>query len=237
MITIKIANIPIGIEHKYERMAAFACDYLAEDVPQFIVSISDEDIAAERARTDSDFPDDYIETIAVYRKIAEQLPRYDAFLFHGSVIDVGGDAYIITANSGVGKTTHTGLWLSEFPDAKILNGDKPIIRIIDGVAYAFGTPWCGKEGYGENGIALVRGFAFLERAEQNRAYPIKPEDAVVRFMSQIYRPKGEREMLSKTLLLANRVIKSAVLVHLECNMQPEAAHVCRKALCEDNKDV
>lgn len=230
MIKIKIADLVIGIDNKYERMAAFARDYLCDDEPIFTVSASEEDIEYERSLGLVGFADDYLESIAVYRKIAEILPQYDAFLFHGSVITVGGGAYVITANSGVGKTTHTRLWIEEFPDAEVLNGDKPIIRIIDGIPYACGTPWRGKENYGKNAMQKVRGFAFLERGEENKAYQISPESAVIRFMSQVYLPKSSRAALSKTLVLANKVISAARLVHLECNMQPEAAHVCRGAL-------
>ncbi len=234
MITIEIAGLVIGLDNRYSYMEMIAQDYLSDKEPMFVVCASDEDIANERANGIVGFDDAYVEAIALYRKISEILPSYDAFLFHGVAIELNGGAYIITADSGVGKTTHTRLWLSEFSDVDIINGDKPIIRIIDGVVYAFGTPWNGKERYGKNSMAQVKGFVFLERAEKNRAYPILPEDAVIRFMSQIYKSRTSKLGLTKTLILANKVIKSARLVHLECNMDPESAHVCRRALTEND---
>ena len=103
---------------------------------------------------------------------------------------------------------------------------------MDGKAYACGTPWKGKESYGKNEILPVSGMAFLARADKNRAYGIPTNEAVTRFMSQIYLPKQSRAMLLKTMQLADKVIKGVRLVHLECNMEPEAAHVCRAALTE-----
>ncbi len=235
MVKIKIAGLPIGIDNRYRSIEIAAKDYMTDEDPIFSVSVSDDDIEREKEMTDSSYSPSYCESVIAYRKIAERLPEYDAFLFHGSVIMLHGKAYIITAKSGVGKTTHTRLWLSEFSgEAEILNGDKPTIRVIDGVPYACGTPWKGKEDYGVNKMCPVAGFAFLTRGEVNRAKVITSDDAVLRFMSQIYLPKKSTAMLAKTMLLADKVLKNMRLVLLECNMDPEAAHVARAALTEND---
>ncbi len=237
MITIKIAELPIGIDNKYKYIEELSKDYLTDEEPVFTVKVSPEDIEEEREFAKLDASDEYYERIVIYRHIAEQLPDYDAFLFHGSVIELDGKAYIFTANSGVGKTTHTRLWLSEFgEEVSIINGDKPIIRIIDGVPYACGTPWQGKENYGKNAIRPVAGIAFLSRGEENKAYPIKPEAAVVKFMSQIYLPKTSTDFLRKTLKLADKMLKSVTLVDLSCNMNSDAPHICRAALIGENPE-
>ena len=230
MIKIEIAGLAVGIENRYSHIVRKARDYITEREADFTVSVSEDEIDREMKDSGTNFERGYYEGIISYRKIAEILPRYDAILFHGSVILVNGLAYIITANSGVGKTTHTRLWMSEFSDVKILNGDKPIVRFFDGVPYACGTPWQGKEGFGENIRAKLSAIAFLKRGEANVAKQIEPSDAVVRFMSQIYLPKKSAMALTKTMMLADKLIKNTRLVELECNMQPEAAHVCRAEL-------
>lgn len=234
MINIKIAGLTVEIDNKYPNIEYSAVDYLTDGKADFSVSASKEDLEAERALAEEDFPDAYCESIALYRQIAEKIPEYDGFLFHGSVIDFKNKAYVITAHSGVGKTTHTGLWLSEFGDeVSVINGDKPIIRFIDGIPYACGTPWMGKEGYGKNDMKELGGFVFLSRGEKNKAMEISEADAVMRFMSQLYLPKKSKMNLLKTMQLADKVIKSAKLIHLECNTDKEAAHVCRAAIEND----
>ena len=137
MITIKVAGLAIGIDNRFEYITRLAADYLTDEPPLFTVRATEEDIAEEARMTDVRFPDGYLESIVSYRKIAEILPTYDAFVFHGAVLNYGGHALAFTAKSGTGKTTHTRLWLSEFGDkVHYLNGDKPIIRFIDGVPYA-----------------------------------------------------------------------------------------------------
>ena len=70
------------------------------------------------------------------------LLRHNGILLHASCVVVDGVAYAFSANSGVGKSTHTQLWLKHFGDrAYMLNDDKPAIRCIDGVICACGTPW------------------------------------------------------------------------------------------------
>ena len=235
MTVIKIAELSIGIENRYDHIVLQAKDYITDSAPLFTVSVSEEEIDAERIRSATDRPRGYYESIVAYRKIAARLPEYDAFLFHGSVIEYKGAAYIITANSGVGKTTHTRLWLREFPhDTDVINGDKPIVRIIDGIPYAFGTPWQGKENYGKNASARLFGIAFLERGAENKAKSISSSEAVTRFMKQIYIPKHSASATVKTMTLADRVIRGVRLVLLECNMEPGAAHVCRAALTEED---
>ena len=114
MIKIKIANLTVGIENRFQHIEMQSRDYLSNEEPVFTVSVSDGDIAEEKLLSETDCNDGYYESIISYRKIAEKMPEYDAFLFHGCVIAMNNKAYIITANSGVGKTTHTRLWLSEF---------------------------------------------------------------------------------------------------------------------------
>lgn len=235
MITIEIAGLPIGIDNKYEHLSIQARDYLSDKEPIFTVSVSEDEIDAERKITGTDYPSGYYESVMAYRKIADKLPEYDAFLFHGCVIELDGKAYIFTAKSGVGKTTHMRIWISQFGrEISVINGDKPTVRIIDGVPYASGTPWRGKEGYGKNVVREVAGIVFVNRGEVNIASKITAPEALNAFMSQIYLPRKNQPNLIKTMRLADSFIKAVRLVRLECNMEPEAAHVCRRALLEND---
>ena len=70
-----------------------------------------------------------IENTVMCRKIAEELLNLNVFLMHGAAISLDNDTFIFTAPSGIGKTTHIQKWLDHFPDAFVVNGDKPFIRI------------------------------------------------------------------------------------------------------------
>ena len=230
MLKIKLAGIPIGINNRYEYVQSLCRDYLTDEEPDFTVDATDSDIAKENEMTGGEFSPGYLESTVIFRNIAEQLPGYGAVVFHGAVLAKGGKAYAFTAKSGVGKTTHTRLWISEFGDSvHYINGDKPIIRLIDGIPYAFGTPWRGKEGYGINDSAPLAAIALLERAEHNSADIIDPDSGTVRLLKQIYIPKDGRSA-ALTMRVADGIIRSTRLVELKCNTHGEAAWVAAKAM-------
>ena len=63
---------------------------------------------------------------------------------HTSVIQYKGRTVLFLGESGTGKSTHTRLWRENIEGAVLLNDDSPILRIIDGKAWMFGSPWSGK---------------------------------------------------------------------------------------------
>ena len=236
MITVKIADIAIGIENKHSYIEEISREYLTEDKPLITLFASDADIEFERSLAESEFPIGVLESTAIYRKMASKLADYKAFIFHGAVIEYEGRAYLFTAKSGVGKTTHIRLWREKFgPGVSVLNGDKPVIRIIDGKVYASGTPWRGKEGYGKPGIRRLFGIAFLERALENEAYPVDANEVIMKFATQAYIPRTESAV--KTLSLLNEVLTSVPLIVLKCNMNPDAASVAYSAFLEAETNI
>ena len=234
MITIEIAGLAIGIDNRYPYLERFCADYLTQKPPVFTVFASDEAMDEEARLSEVAYPRGYLESIVVYREIAKRLPAYDGFVFHGVALAVGEEAYLFTARSGVGKTTHTTLWREAFDDVHVLNGDKPVLRFLDGVCYACGTPWQGKEGYGKNEMLPLRGIAFVHRGEKNRAVKTSGMAAVFPFLTQVYLPEDE-ESVAQITRLADVILGSTPLVDLHVNMEREAAEVARAAFFDDRK--
>ena len=63
---------------------------------------------------------------------------------HTSVIQYKGRTVLFLGESGTGKSTHTRLWRENIEGAVLLNDDSPILRIIDGKPWMYGSPWSGK---------------------------------------------------------------------------------------------
>ena len=231
MFCIKIAGLNVGIDNRFSYVEEISRDYLTKDEPIFVLSASDEEIERERELSEENFPEGVFESTAIYRKMAEKLSEYDAFIFHGAVIEYKNRAYLFTAKSGVGKTTHIRLWQKKFgSDVSVLNGDKPIIRLINGEVFASGTPWRGKEGYGKQGLLRLSGIAFLERGEINEAYPVKSDAVIMKFATQAHIPRTESA--GKILALFDKVLSKTPLITLKCNMDIEAASVAKRAFLE-----
>lgn len=174
--------------------------------------------------------DAYLEELAVYRKIAEQMPAYDTFLMHGSCVAVDGEGYLFTAKSGTGKSTHTRLWRELFGErAVMINDDKPLIRVTETGATIYGTPWDGKHHLSTNCAVPLKAICILERAANNTIRRIPPAEAYPFLVQQIYRPQDPAAML-RTLQLIDRLSKTVDLWRLGCNMDPEAAQVSYNAM-------
>lgn len=234
---IRIANLNIELCPHDAYTERFCAGYLADfPAPDITVDIPDEEILEEQ-RTCGTHPSfGYAECICIYRKIAYLLPRYDAFVFHAAVVECDGKAFAFAAPSGTGKSTHTALWLQVFGGrARIINGDKPIFRLVDGVWRAYGSPWCGKERRGCNDSAPIAGLCFLERATENRIVPLQGQNILPRLFRQVLIPK-ERETVSRFLDLLSEFVAATPCYLLSCNMDKEAAMVAYSGMNKEKKD-
>lgn len=159
-----------------------------------------------------------------------QLLQFDGMMLHASAVVVDGRAYLFSANSGTGKSTHTQLWLKHFGDrAYILNDDKPALRLHDGVWYAYGTPWSGKHDISVNIGVPVAGIALVERSEENTIAPFDGTEAILAVLRQVNRPK-DTVFRKQLLKLLDKLISEIPVWRLQCNMEPEAAQVAYRAM-------
>ena len=237
---IHIAGRTVAVRAMFDSTKEYCRDYLCDGEADFTVQTDMGDIAFEReksAREDAlegisprEYTDSYLETIAVQRKIVEGLFEYDALLFHGSVVAVDGEAYLFTAKSGTGKSTHTRLWREVFGDrAVMVNDDKPILRFDDGGVQACGTPWNGKHHLGENICCPLKAVCVLERGEANRIRKITPREALLMLMQQSNRPRNPK-LMPKYMELIDAMTRRVEFYRLECNMEPEAALVAYQTM-------
>ena len=233
--TYRLAGHTIKIESLYSQVHTLCAAYRVEDDAEYCITTAPADIAYERqrsARADElegaavrEHADPYLETLAVYRKLAKLLVQEDILLMHGAVVAVDGQAYLFTAKSGTGKTTHTRLWMQQFGDrAVMVNGDKPLLHITSEGVTVYGTPWDGKEHLSTNTSCPLKALCILTRSKTNHIERISKKEALPMLCQQSYRPCSPIGT-QKTLALLDRLGSSVPLYRLGCNMEPEAALV------------
>ena len=224
----------------------------------FSIEISEADIAYEKQKSAEEervaglperaFRDEYLETLAVYRKISDRSPAFDTFLFHGSCIAVDGEGYLFTAPSGTGKSTHTRLWRELFGErAVMVNDDKPLLKVVGGgecssaeqpvesttpTVYVYGTPWDGKHRLSTNICVPLKGLCVLERGEANSIERVSKQEVYAQLLQQVYRP-SEPEMLVKTMQLVDALCEAVPLYRLCCNMDLEAARIAYNGMQDE----
>ena len=231
MFIIKLADINIKINNRYSFLTKLCQDYIISDSEyELEISISEDDIDNEQKSADKSFSRGYLESLCCYRKISLELTKYDCFLMHAAVIDVDSKGYAFLARSGTGKTTHTRLWQKLLGNKmKYVNGDKPLIRFINNIPYAYGTPWCGKESYGENTRVELNALCFIERGLENSIVEIPKKNILTKIIHQILIPTDETQAI-KTFDLLNKTINYVDTYLLKCNMDIEAAVIAYNKL-------
>ena len=238
--TITLAGKKILISPLFDATRDFCKDYLAEGKADFTVTVSPEDIVFEREKSAMEdamenlpihhYSDEYLETLAVYRKIANQILSHETLLFHGSAIAVDGEGYLFTAQSGTGKSTHTRLWRRMLGSrAVMVNDDKPLLRFKDDCVWVCGTPWNGKHRLGTNTMVPLKGISIIERGEKDVITPLSPEEALPMLMQQSHRPSDPCDMI-KMLGLLDRLMQNVKFYRLQCTMDPNAAVVAYEGM-------
>lgn len=232
---ISLAGQAIGIRSLHDEVFHLCRDYLS-DAPEvsFRIETEPEDLRFEQEKSLREaalegkpallYPEPYLETLAVYRRIAAGMLEYDTWLMHGSAVAVDDEAFLFTAASGTGKTTHTRLWLEQIPGAYVVNGDKPLLRMRDGFCEVCGTPWSGKENMNRNVIVPLRAVCFLRRGTENRIEEISFREAAPDLIQQSFRHK-DPIVMQKTMALVKLLGNCVRFYRLFCNMEPEAALV------------
>jgi len=233
VFNIQIADIVVAIDNKYPFVENVCKGYITDNNNyNFIVCASENEINAEKMISEEEFSDGYIESICIYRNIAKKLPEYNAFVIHCAAIAYDGNAYCFSAKSGTGKTTHIKLWRKVFGEKVIpINGDKPVIKLVDNAFYVYGTPWSGKENFNTNTKAPLKGLCFIERGQDNQIEPLSIYNALNLLMQQIYIPDNN-ESFDTTITLIEAMLTNTPLWHLKCNISDEAANVAFNAMVE-----
>lgn len=234
---ISVAGHAIEIDSMYTEVYSLCEKYLCDRIPEIRIRVNEEDLALEREETGRENKhqqNGYLEILAVYRKICEAMLDYDTFLMHGAVIATGNNAFMFTAESGTGKTTHIRKWIQNMEDAYVVNGDKPLIQITGTQAIACGTPWCGKEKMNTNIMVPLKAIVLMERGESNEIKEISYSEAFTTLLQQTYRPNDAGKM-RKTLFLLSRM-KGLIRFYrfIFNNMKEDAFDVAYRALAKEN---
>ena len=167
-----------------------------------------------------------------------EILRFDGMMLHASAVALGGKAYLFSGPSGVGKSTHTNLWRSTFGQTvKVFNDDKPALRRLDGRWFAYGTPWCGKNGININMKTPLAGICFLKQSDKNEIRRLSALEAMSKVISQtIYRFRDITKM-EKMLQNVEKLISEIPIYELCNKPEPEAAQLSFNTMRQGAEEI
>lgn len=121
---------------------------------------------------------------------------------HASCVAIGDCGCAFIGPSGIGKSTHSKLWLQNIPGTRLINDDQPIVRLhADGQIYIYGSPWSGKTRCYRNEGVKLKSIFFMEQASENEALRLSGIETFRRLMpatSLIGRDTVSFEHISRT---------------------------------------
>ncbi len=149
---------------------------------------------------------------------------HNMMVLHSSSLMCNGRGVAFSADSGVGKSTHTGLWLENIPECTYINDDTPLLCIREDKVYISGTPFAGSTGINTNVSVPLSAIVFIKRGETNHINRLDTQTAFGLIMGQSVEP-WDRAIFDKLLDTISAVLERVPVYELYCNISPEAAKV------------
>ena len=88
---------------------------------------------------------------------------------------------------------------------------------------AYGTPWCGKEGWNTNACAPLKALCLLERGEKNEIFPIDAFEHLSELMGHFHLPGNGQVDMVKLMELIDRMLRIVPVYRLRCTNDISAA--------------
>lgn len=161
--------------------------------------------------------------------LERRLISRDALILHSSYIRHEGQAILFSAPSGTGKSTQAGLW-EQYRGAKQLNGDRSLLRKLDGVWHACGWPVCGSSEICHNVDTPIRAIVMLSQAEENTIRRLPAMQAFSQLYTQITINRWDRDFQTHAMDLIETLIREIPVYHLACTISEEAVDCLDQAL-------
>ena len=151
-------------------------------------------------------------------------------LMHASVVSLEGRGYLMTAPSGTGKSTHTRLWRQCFDQCELVNDDNPVVRIEQGKAMVYGSPWSGKTPCYRNVCHPVGAYVRLFQEPENNIHPYQPLEAYAMLLPAMSSMVWDKRMQTGVSKTVAEMVRLNPMYRLGCRPDEAAARLCRDTI-------
>lgn len=157
------------------------------------------------------------------------LLQNDGSVIHSSAISYKNNGILFSAPPGTGKSTHTQLWVENYPETVIVNDDMPAIREIDGKMYVFGTPWSGKSNINNNVCVPLRAIVLLSRGTSNFIETASRDETIFNLVNETVK-SAVFDTAQNNLKFIKRIVESVPVYSLKCNVSADAVEKVKNQL-------
>lgn len=234
----KFANFFVEINPLYDYTKKMIKYFETDEVPTSQVitlgeKFSDDDYKKYNS-LHPEVPVEEAEHIFLATEFFRKILKYNAIMIHSSAIKYNGKCYLFSADSGVGKSTHTSLWQEVYGDkVQIINDDKPIIRIKNNKLIVYGSPFAGGTMKFQNDSADLEAIVFLERSKNNSIEELSPQKAMRYLFKESVRKIGKNQM-NNSLNMISVILENCKFYKLKCNMDKSSAILSHDTIVKED---
>lgn len=138
--------------------------------------------------------------------------------------------YPFIAKSGTGKSTHSSLWMQHVEGCQLLNDDNPVVRIVGGTPYIYGSPWSGKTPCYRNLRARLGAVTSIVRDSSNHCERLDAVSAFAMLLPACSSMMWDSELHENLCGTLTRLIETTPQYAMHCRPDAEAALCCSKTI-------
>lgn len=136
-------------------------------------------------------------------------------------------AWLYSASSGTGKTTHVKLWEKLYA-VPVLNGDLNLLGMEKDEVFVYGIPWCGTSGVYTTKKYPLGGIILLKRGTENRVCKLPQDERQLYTAQRMISPAWTEKQVDDSLLFAEKLSDRIPIRRLYCTQEPSAAAVMKE---------
>lgn len=189
------------------------------------------EVSYARAVVDWDLPEVIVALTSMLRIVfSQRILVYQGFSIHASTVVKDGEGFMFLGKSGTGKSTHSRLWQRVWREVELLNDDNPIVRIVGGRLWVYGSPWSGKTPCYVQKRVPLKGIVRLKQALENRWTSLKGVKAWAAIYPSCAVIREEIGLYGKLCNTLNNVVEQVKVGTLNCLPNMDAARMSEENL-------
>lgn len=222
----EIAGLKVKMDPSFGRLTRQSASYRSFGEPVMIVKPDPYDEAHVQRNITSQEEREYICCSAAF---CRNIVQHGRFFLHASAVVYEEEAYLFSAPSGTGKSTHTAFWQKLFPGSYILNDDKPVIWPKQEQMTVWGSPFAGKTDLQVNREVPLRGICFLKQGSVNQIRQVTEDEALALMLNNTYRPVSS-EGMNRLLDMIEQTVTQINVYEMSCTREPQAAELSYRVM-------
>ena len=167
-----------------------------------------------------------------YLAFENVLINHQGFILHSSFISWQNNGILFTAPSGTAKSTQADLW-KKYEDADIYNGDRTIIRKIEGKYYGFGSPYAGSSGIYRNESAPIKAIVVIDQGPDNVIRRLRGREAFLPLFRETLMNTWNKEYMEKMTDLLMDAACQIPIYHLSCRPDQDAINTVKNEILKE----